>query len=706
AVVLPALLVFWLTYRNAAALASKSEGASLRVANKHFALSVFDRLMMARVVLERGDSLEANNFRGAPFFSDVRDLSTAQLQPLIRLGSMTNGGLVILGQDGEPPRVALVRITKRPLGTTFRVGTIDSNFLWGDSDGPILGGQVCVLSGDVQLMCVGSNPTIADERLVHDKWELFIAPEFGSTSWRFQAKRPKQLYFGEYAGLIAPVGLGMLLLALLLSSIEIRRILVPLEDLVGRLKRVGGGGAALSVEDRDEFGTLDHAFTEMESRISDQILMLRTLREIDQLILLREPLIKVVDVVLRHIQSISASSALAMSLRTSTGSQAVRHFVRLHIGDDTTSRQGADPMADRGASLATPSPVWQCSNAIGPGFSEVELAGVAFLTIGAEEGPFIRVAIGQQESASALLDRMSLSSESVAELAERVAVAASAEAHETRLIFQARHDLLTSLPNRLAVLEALPSYIKHADAFSQSFATLFIDLDRFKAINDGVGHQLADVVLVEVSRRIRAAVGPEPLVARLGGDEFLIVVPKAGDAKGAFAVDQSVRQALISPIVVGDQQFKVDFSAGIAIYPDDGSDPESLMHNADLAMYRAKRGGGARTAAFESEMNSSATKYAQMEKDLRSAIHNSELFLHYQPRVDSRTGSIVGAEALARWEHPRLGAIMPDEFIALAEECGLISEIGALAIDQACGQLAQWKQSDLILPRLAVNVSS
>ena len=705
AVIIPAVAVFFLTYRNAATLAAENEAATLRMFNKSYALAVFERLQMARATLERMPYADDPGMRNAsgPMFSEVVDAGAAshaapapapQAALLVQRQGTGQAAIAIVArnEDGGPPR--LLR------------GTLHPAFLWGESEAAVPDGQICVHSGGVALTCVGDAVPGPHGSLLRDQWELVLEPEFGVAAWRFVAVKAQHGSFAAYAGLLLPVAVGMLLLALLLSSVEIRRILGPLETLLAKIAAVGGGGGASSVRtDEDEFATLDRTFQSMEARIGGQILALKTLQQIDQLILARVPLAEVVELVIERIGAIVGPRPIAISLSGAPGDLPDRHFLRRDEATGTELPGSACPGAAAGATHQPPQG-WRVATTIPPAFAGSGLAAVWCLTVGQDSGPRVSLSLGQppSEAGQDLPGRYNENGE-LEELAGRVAVALAAEARERRLVHQARHDLLTDLPNRLAVFEMLPDIIRRAQRSAHGFATLFVDLDRFKAINDGLGHSLGDSVLVEVARRIRKAAGPDALVARLGGDEFFVVVPTAGDHAAALAIDGAIREALSEAVVIAGNALFIGFTAGIALYPADGDDADTLMRNADLAMYRAKRAGGGNAMLFHAEMNQAAEKRVQLENDLRVALVGGQLHLHYQPRIDSRNGSVVGAEALVRWTHPVAGNIAPDDFIGLAEECGLIGEIGALVLDSACRQLADWQAAGLDLPLIAVNVS-
>ena len=706
AVIIPALLVFYLTYRNAASLALANEAATLRVFNKTYALAVFERLQIARSALEHlpltaqpgsGDASD-------PMFTEVAEVGAADA-PASRPSGMPHDLVVVRRTQSGLPEIAVsasnqVGGKRRPL-----LGTLDPAFLWGDPDGVISDGQICVRAGSIQLTCVGSITPESGGQLLRDQWDLVLKPEFGVGAWHFIATKRQQGSFSEYAGLLLPVAVGMLLLALLLSSIEIRRILVPLEMLLEKIAALGGGRAS-SVHGDDEFVALDRTFQSMQSRISAQIQALETLQEIDQLILARTPLAEVIGLVLRRIRTIVGPRPISISVSSATREVSDRDFLLRPDGTLSTVPLNDDAAGDERQPTRMQPRGWHVANAIPPALAESDLASVWSLVVGQDSGPRVIMSLGQlQAEADQDLPARYNGHGELEELAGRVAVALAAEAHEQRLVHQARHDLLTDLPNRLAVFELLPDIIGRAQQLSRGFATLFVELDRFKAINDGLGHTLGDSVLVEVARRLRSAAGPDALVARLGGDEFFVVAPNAVDGTAAIAIDGTIREMFEEPLVIGKHSLFIGFATGIAMYPRDGEDAGTLMHNADLAMYRAKRLGGGSAVPFDAAMNQAAENRVQLENDLRVAIDLGQLHLHYQPRIDSRDGCIVGAEALVRWTHPVAGNIGPDEFIGLAEECGLIGAIGTLVLDQACSQLAAWQSAGLDLPLMAVNVS-
>ena len=275
---------------------------------------------------------------------------------------------------------------------------------------------------------------------------------------------------------------------------------------------------------------------------------------------------------------------------------------------------------------------------------------------------------------------------------------------ETKLDFMAKHDSLTLLPNRASLHESLQAAVQSAHETGHNVAVFFIDLDRFKTINDTLGHHAGDQLLQEVAQRLRACIHDQALLARLGGDEFTVVLPDLDDLSSVAVVAHALLQAMAPELVLDGQPLFVTCSVGVSVYPHDGLDAPTLLKNADLAMYRAKAIGKNNCQFFSADMSVGAYEQLQLETDLRHALARGELSLHYQPQVALGSNLIEGVEVLLRWQHPTLGAISPVKFIPLAEETGLIIPIGEWVLQQACRQLKRWHDAGAKL-RIAVNLS-
>ncbi|MGF1641354.1 MAG: EAL domain-containing protein [Rhodospirillales bacterium] len=278
--------------------------------------------------------------------------------------------------------------------------------------------------------------------------------------------------------------------------------------------------------------------------------------------------------------------------------------------------------------------------------------------------------------------------------------------YEERLRHQASHDPLTDLPNRSLFFDRLPRALARARRDGWSLTLMFIDLDGFKFVNEGLGPEGGDEVLRQVATRLSRFIGPSDTLARLASDEFAVVITEGGDRYHAAAIVPDILATLAEPLRIGEQEVFVQASIGIAVFPDDGQDEYSLLKNADTAMQRAKELGGNTYQFFAPGMNAKAVTYINLGRDLRHALQRDELELHYQPVLDLRSGMVVGAESLLRWRHPKHGMVPPDRFIGLAEDSGLIEPIGEWVLHQACRQNRAWRDMGFGPLRVAVNVSS
>lgn len=292
------------------------------------------------------------------------------------------------------------------------------------------------------------------------------------------------------------------------------------------------------------------------------------------------------------------------------------------------------------------------------------------------------------------------------EIAERKSVEKELIIHKEHLVRLAHYDNLTSLPNRVFFNEMLTKTLSQAKRHKKSFAILFVDLDRFKNINDALGHPTGDLVLKEIATRFSTVLRAGDVLARLGGDEFIILLNDINHPKFASPVAEKILALCAEPIAVSSHEFFITTSIGICTYPDDGESLEDLLKNADMAMYKAKRSGGGIFHYYTHEMDLEAHEHIKLEASLRKALTNNEFVLYYQPKLNLKDGMITGVEALIRWENPEIGLVSPAKFIPLAEETGLIMQIGDWALREACKTNKSWQNQGYRPISMAVNLSA
>ncbi|HVE43737.1 MAG TPA: EAL domain-containing protein [Gammaproteobacteria bacterium] len=315
--------------------------------------------------------------------------------------------------------------------------------------------------------------------------------------------------------------------------------------------------------------------------------------------------------------------------------------------------------------------------------------------------PFDNIAVRQL--ACALTKKWQLLQESISytsSLESRI------EERTEDLKYQATHDSLTGLPNRMLMLDRLHMAIASSDRNNAMFAVLFLDLDRFKLINDSLSHNAGDEVLRHVSNRLQSALREEDTLVRLGGDEFVVIIQNIKNSNDASEIATKLLNTFHDSLYINERKLSITTSIGISLYPQDGKNIDTLLRNADIAMYHAKERGTNQYQFYKSAFNAKSLDRLEQEEALRQAIANHEFFLSYQPQFDFASQRLVSVEALIRWNHPTKGVVLPIDFIPLAEEAGLIVQIGEWVLRAACKQNKQWQEQGLPHIRVAVNITT
>ncbi|WP_119353181.1 putative bifunctional diguanylate cyclase/phosphodiesterase [Azohydromonas sediminis] len=606
-------------------------------------------------------------------------------------------------------------------------------FLWETDEGLGSNVEVCVVQTAQVLHC--SDPAHAHVALALDGTadgapasfegmdvvarSVPLKAAFDAPPWRVVFMHPRDGVGAatlDDAWRLGAMVLFTLLLVAWLSVLQIRRTLVPIDRLTEGARRFAKQrfDEPVAIDDeRDEFGQLARALNGMARQLGTRIEAMRVLADIDRELLAGLDLDRVRERVARRIEKLLP------------GAQ-----VRVLATRDDEPRAGGSPWtgaAHDGDAVAAPpraliatltrrAALWlrrdDGTAADEPWAPPSAWSDALLAQLGLERGLVLPalwrdrvcalVAVAGVEPAQvgdSVLRQLR-------ELTDRVAVAFAARARERMLEHQASHDMLTGLPNRMLLKDRVERDIAAARRNQQRVALLFIDLDRFKQVNDTLGHGVGDALLTQAVQRLRACVRDSDTIGRLGGDEFAVALPELRTPHDAARVADQVVATLSAPFRVGHQECFIGASVGVAMYPDDGKGFDELLAHADIAMYRAKGAGRGCVVFFEAEMNAQERDRRQLAHDLRRAIERRELEVHFQPRVDAASGRIVSAEALVRWTHPQLGAVPPARFVPIAEEVGLIDALGEHVLAQACQRVAAWRRAGCRVDRVSVNVSA
>jgi diguanylate cyclase len=505
-----------------------------------------------------------------------------------------------------------------------------------------------------------------------------------------------------------PALLGLLLLGAVGvgcgSALLARRWQPSLEALRYALTRLGEGIGERVEESfaADAVHGVARAYNEALARLEQRREALECLLEVDRLLLQAEELEQSLEPILLRVRVGTGAIAAEVALLDRDAPRYARAFTieadnshgpvsRLVLDDEVMQLlrehpQGLTVVAQGAAFLEALRALGAEQCQVWPIFVNEELTAI--------------LAVGYRDDAPPRARQLQFG----AECAARLQMALAKRAREERLYRQAHFDSLTTLPNRVLFRDRLSQEITAAAQSSQRGALLYVDLDHFKQVNDTVGHLAGDQLLLIVAQRLRASVKDGDTVARLGGDEFTVILRNLPSAESAGEIAQRIIDGLQRPVNIGGRDHQMRASIGVALFPDDGNSIEELMRNADLAMYQAKDAGRSRVVFFDSKLARARLPVA--ESGLYRALRRGEFVLHYQPQFALADGSLTGLEALLRWPSPREGMRFPNDFVPLAEQSGLIVDIGTWVIESVCQQCARWRDAGIAPPRVGINISA
>ncbi|WP_296488428.1 diguanylate cyclase, partial [Rhodoferax sp.] len=690
----PAALLAVLSYGHVRTVVSDYTQRQLAQAGSAHGRALYDRLLGAHFILNAN---AAQIRRG----SNVENTDPFALQRVFRRTYLVAHDQAVLRfgppSGEEPPRIdaraasqlakgeVALLLPQRPAGPPWLavamnpaqvaagvlIAELESAYVWGDSEEISYQTDMCVLAeGAVVLYCSNDKVSSTASSVALHRADgpadsaagwlsatsgLFLKAKFGADDWTIVALRPGGLAIASLTQL-AQTYLGVTLLTLLLvallSVVQIRRTLVPLERLIEGTQRIAREDFAqpVTVERDDEFGQLARSLNGMALRVGQQIGALRALSEIDQEILSHLHIGQIVVLVQARLLALLPKAVIGVVLvddrssdlgtaylQQGTAAQPTKvqlQFGTQHLANCVRYRDGVwlpvdGPDVPRFVAILAGLGAAHCF--VIPIFWRDEVCGA--LGIGVAD---------QQEINNELIEQ-------ARDLAKRVGVAFAALAREAELVLRAHHDDLTGLPNRALLSERLQQELARARRTGKQLALLFLDLDRFKSVNDTLGHAGGDQLLQVAAGRLSTCVRECDTVARLGGDEFVVLLTDLDNPQQAAKLAGQVLALLSEPFQIAGNNCFVGASIGVSVFPVDGSTAEELLKQADIAMYRAKAAGRGRFVFFEESMNVDQRERAVMEQELHLAIMRNQFAVYYQPRVDLRDGRLLGAEALLRW---------------------------------------------------------
>ena len=746
---IPATLMTFLSDKKVTDLVTAYEHKLLIEESRSYALSVFSNLTFARNRVE--DAIQDNQaidymssftvHSGLSEYSQFNSVakvlpdgtiadSNSEItipQDVLRASKKNKKNkahiLILPNSNGWPSINFLIRDNNNKSNTAIYLFELNSNYLWGEKSYYPSDKNLCVyqISNDIQTSLFCSNDYKAKNNATNSSpvnianWELFLNGEFNSDPWLFEINRLTPIsstHIKEFVGSKAYIGVAILSLLIvgLLSLIQIRRTMVPLEKLIKSAKNITSGkfsNVQVDVDGSSEFSDLADAFNSMSSHIEHQLDTMESFSIIDKEIASKVDIEHAIQLVMKRMQVLAPNSMLLVAyleeesanevqcsctvsghealstIRLSLPVKEINAIKRYNQGQVKQSNLTNTFIHERLMAELGANNMWTL-----PVFWQGEMC--AFVSVGSKA-----VLNEHQEIWGEFRD-----------LASRIGIVISAHERDQKLLLEAQYDSLTGLPNRILLQDRLKLAMEHSDHTGKPMWIIFIDLDRFKVINDSLGHTLGDKLLVEIGNRLLAETRDTDTVARFGGDEFVIVLSGDAGENIQLSVLNRIMDSIAEPAHINNHELINTCSIGISVYPTDGKNAETLIKNADIAMYRAKEMGRNNYQFFTQSLNDKASERMQIISLLRRAIEHDELSLHYQPKVDLRTNNVVGLEALLRWNNATLGNVSPAKFIPIAEEAGLIIPIGEWVLQTACKQMAIWQKSGLGNLLMSVNLSA
>ena len=721
--VIPLLVFAIFSYKSINKTHIEQSEEHLHMEAKFYGLILYERIQTASRVLV---SIAASDL--------TEDPSNPQaFKKIQRMGHQASRR--IIGQVSPDERHVITRLGKTALLTgqysgqsgvhlVFQteegvvLGTLHESYLWGESENRPQG--TTRISSDGSSLFSGASIDPANSMYAEPvdtinpsaTWNLFLGV-YGHPSWEITVESHSAM---NHAGLtdlvkqITPILILTLLFVVLVSLTQIRRILEPLGILKSNMLSFGSQGfdQVTKVVSGDEFEEVSDTLVSMAQELDQNLAIQSKLSELDRLILTSSGLANILETAAECAELIAGHKQVAVSLLISSNyayvytSQSSVKRTKVILDDDTSGSRNQCLVKAASKQLnLTESPAALEAHVQNTPLEKDCIEGIYYapVKIDGELNGFV-LTCGRKDRPTTQIQQ-----DRLVYLASRLAVAASAVADQEKLRRKANYDALTGLPNRHALMSQLDRRLNSQKKSYDRFGILFFDLNKFKDVNDGLGHNFGDKLLKQVTQRLLSIASKGSLVARLGGDEFVMLVDAKNGYSSVMETAEAALEQIDRPFQIGHNKVQIGVSIGVAHYPDHGKTPSTLLRSADFAMYEAKRAGENKILQYDSSMSDKEVERLEATDTLNEAIESEQLQWHLQPKVCGRSGEIIGAEALVRWQKEDGSYIFPKDFIHLAEKTGLIEELGMQALRSACEQSAKIEAAGYGPIPIAVNIS-
>ena len=642
-------------------------------------------------------------------------------------------------ESGQPQFLMIKALHPNDINSVFLVTEIRQANLWNIEHSLPANGEFCVFGITHNLyFCSGQNTdakSLRNRLLIINpsvpqflwenngaeyaaySWPVFLQGAFNAGEWSFVLSIPSHYIYQpliEFRNIFLPIVVLSILLVAYFSSRQIKRSLVPLEKLKTGTERLSEGDfqSKVSITSGDEFEDLATSFNTMADRLDKQFTSLQIMAEVDRIMLSSLDANYILETVMDRIKEISCCQRAVIFKIKGNNHWSVDGFNSHHL--DKSQSFFRDTIVidspDAQALESHPRYLFVHSDTNTPAYLQPLIleGGKSFIVfpIYLREELFTLVVLIYKTK----IRFEDYDFRHARELADRIAVALTNADWEEKVYRQANYDVLTDLPNRNLLMDRLDQSIQRARRDNTQVAILLIDLDRFKAINDSLGHNSGDTLLRRVSERLKKNIGSADTLVRFGGDEFVVIMADikyySNYLSGISFMAERILDTLMKPYDINEHEVNITASIGISLYPSDSRNANDLLKFAESSMYHSKSHKKGFYQFYSSKINATSITQLVLENDLRHAIKRNELELYFQPQLDLRKGEIVCAEALIRWNHPKSGVLSPNTFLPLAENIGLFIPLGNWVMEQVCRQLRSWLDNEKTATKIAVNLSA